>query len=198
MWSSVARAILSYRPFWLGLIVVLTGVMAYFGTRLQLSYQVARVLPLSDSTQQQYDRFKQRFGADGTLMVVGWQSDRWFDLPVYQGWYDMTDRVGKLPGVKQVLSTTRLYTLDRQEEKWTMNPLVRQRPQTQQDADSLKKQVLSLPFYEGLLFNPDTKATLMAISFDERKLNSRDRIELVETIRRYGKEFADKNRVELH
>ncbi|MBC3788733.1 efflux RND transporter permease subunit [Spirosoma utsteinense] len=198
MWSYVARAILSYRPFWLGLLVLLTGLMAYFGTRLQLSYQVARVLPLSDSTQQQYDRFRQRFGADGTLMVVGWQSDRWFDLPVYQGWYDMTDRVGKLPGVKQVLSTTRLYTLGKNGESWTVNPLIRQRPKTQLAVDSLKEQVLSLPFYEGLLFNPETKATLMAISFDERKLNSRDRIELVETIRRYGQAFAGKNHVDLH
>ena len=198
MWSTIARAILSYRLFWLGFLVVLTGVMAYFGTRIQLSYQVARVLPLSDSTQIQYDRFKKRFGADGTLMVIGWQSDRWFDLPVYQSWYDMTERVGKVAGVKQVLSTTRLFTLERQDASWAVKPLGGQRPTTQAEVDSLKQRVLSLPFYEGLLFNPTTKATLMAISFDEKKLNSKDRIAVVDTIRRYGREFAEKNQLELH
>jgi predicted RND superfamily exporter protein len=198
MWSLVVRAILSFRVFWLVFLVVLAGVMAYFGTHLQLSYQIARVLPLSDSTQQQYERFKQRFGADGTLMVVGWQDDRWFDLPVYQGWYRMTEQVGKLPGVKQVLSTTRLYKLEKQDTAWAIKPVVSRMPQTQAEADSLKKQVLALPFYQGLLVNPDTKATLMAITFDERKLNSRDRIALVQTIRQYGQEFADKNNIALH
>ncbi len=198
MGSIIARTILSYRPFWLVFLVLLCGLMAYFGTRLQLSYQIARVLPLSDSTQQQYDRFKKRFGADGTLMVVGWQSDRWFDLPVYQGWYDMTERVGKLAGVKQVLSTTRLYTLEKQETAWGIKPLIVQRPQTQLEVDSLKNRVLSLPFYEGLIFNPTSKATLMAISFDERKLNSRDRIALVESIREYGRAFAEANKIDLH
>ncbi|UFH52997.1 RND family transporter [Spirosoma sp. KNUC1025] len=198
MWSTIARAILSYRIFWLSILVVLTGVMAYFGTGIQLSYQLARVLPLSDSTQIQYERFKQRFGADGTLMVIGWQSDRWFDLPVYQDWYDMTDRVGKVAGVKQVLSTTRLFTLERQEASWTIKPLGGQRPTTQAEVDSMKQKVLALPFYEGLLFNPTSKATLMAISFDEKKLNSKERISVVNTIRSYGQEFARKNGLELH
>ncbi|GAB3491304.1 MMPL family transporter [Spirosoma knui] len=198
MWSAVVRAILSFRLFWLTFLVLLTGVMAYFGTRLQLSYQIARVLPLSDSTQQQYERFKQRFGADGTLMVVGWQSDRWFDLPVYQGWYQMTERVGKLPGVKQVLSTARFYKLEKRDTAWSLQPVISQMPQTQGDVDSLKEQVLALPFYEGLLYNPATKSTLLAITFDERKLNSRDRIALVATIRQYGREFAEKNKITLH
>lgn len=198
MWSAIARTILSYRLVWLGFLVVLTGVMAYFGTRLQLSYQIARVLPLSDSTQYQYERFKERFGADGTLMVIGWQSDRWFDLPVYQGWYQMTEQVGKLQGVRQVLSSARMFNLQRNDSTWGIRPVVTRMPQTQAEVDSLKTQVLSLPFYEGLLINPATKATLMAITFDEQKLNSRARIELVQTIREYGKAFAEKNNIELH
>ncbi|KAB7730098.1 MMPL family transporter [Rudanella paleaurantiibacter] len=198
MWSAIARTILSYRLVWLGFLVMLTGVMAYFGTRLQLSYQIARVLPLSDSTQFQYERFKERFGADGTLMVIGWQSDRWFDLPVYQGWYQMTEQVGKLQGVRQVLSSARMFNLQRNDSTWGIRPVVTRMPQTQAEVDSLKTQVLSLPFYEGLLINPATKATLMAITFDEQKLNSRARIELVQTIREYGKAFAEKNNIELH
>ncbi|GAB4036819.1 efflux RND transporter permease subunit [Spirosoma jeollabukense] len=198
MWSSVARAILAYRAFWLILLALSTGVMAYIGTRIQLSYQIQRVLPLSDSTQQHYESFKKRFGADGTLMVIGWQSDRWFDLPVYQDWYKLTERMKKMTGVKQVLSTTSLYTLEKQGTAWGVKPLIKQYPQSQVEVDSLKKQVLSLPFYEGLLFNQKTKATLMAISFDEKKLNSKARIAVVDSIRRFGQAFAEKNSIELH
>ncbi|WP_420151680.1 efflux RND transporter permease subunit [Spirosoma sp.] len=198
MWSTIARAILSYRLFWLGFLVLLTGVMAYFGTKIQLSYTLARVLPLTDSTQIQYERFKTQFGADGTLMVIGWQSDRWFDLPVYQDWYDMTDKVGKVTGVKQVLSTARLFTLERDGDSWSVKPLVTKRPTTQAEVDSMKQRVLALPFYEGLLFNPSSKSTLMAISFDEKKLNSKERQLWVSKIRSYGEQFAQKNGLELH
>lgn len=198
MWSTITRYILTYRRFWILFLLLITALMCVLGTRLQLSYQVARVLPLSDSTQLQYERFKQRFGADGTLMVVGWQNDRWFDLPVYQGWYDMTEQVRRLPGVKDVLSTARLYTIEKQDTTWAIRQVVRQRPQSRLEVDSLQKQVLDLPFYEGLLFNPKSKATLMAISFDEKKLNSRERIAIVGTIRQYGSAFARKNNIELH
>ena len=198
MWSVITRYILTYRRFWILLLLLITALMCVLGTRLQLSYQVARVLPLSDSTQLQYERFKQRFGADGTLMVVGWQNDRWFDLPVYQGWYDMTEQVRRLPGVKDVLSTARLYTIEKQDTTWAIRQVVSQRPQNQLEVDSLQKQVLDLPFYEGLLFNPKSKATLMAISFDEKKLNSRERIAIVGTIRQYGSAFARKNNIDIH
>ncbi len=198
MWSKITRTLLAYRLFWVGAMVLLTAVMAFLGTRIQLSYQIARVLPLSDSTQYQYERFKQRFGADGTLMVVGWQDNRWFDLPVYQSWYDMNEMVRKLSGVKEAMSITHLYTIEKPDSGWTIRPLISKRPETQTEADSLKNQVLSLPFYEGLLYNPKSHATLMAISFDEKKLNSRDRIAIVETIRQYGKEFSEKHNIRIH
>ncbi|GAA4454477.1 MMPL family transporter [Nibrella saemangeumensis] len=173
--------------------------MAYMGaTRLQLSYQIARVLPMSDTTQQQYEQFKQRFGADGTLMVIGWQDNRWYDLPVYQHWYDMTEQVRQLPGVKDVLSSTRIYTLERLDTGWQVCPLLNHRPRSQAEVDSLRDRTLALPFYQGLLYNPKTKATLMAISFDEKSLNSRQRIAMVETIRQHGQAFSQATGIPLH
>lgn len=198
MWMSLARGILRLRLLWLGILILTTIGMGYLGSHLQLSYQIARVLPLSDSTQQHYEEFKQRFGVDGSVMVVGWQDKRWFDLPVYQAWYDMTEQVRKLPGIKDALSTTRLYTIARKDTTWGINQVVGQRPQTQQQVDSLQKTVLSLPFYDGLLVNPDTKATLMAVSLDEKKLNTKARLSIVAAIRQYGDAFAKKTGVTVH
>ncbi|GAB3886527.1 efflux RND transporter permease subunit [Spirosoma agri] len=198
MWISIARGILKLRLLWLIVLLAVTIGMGYLGTSLQLSYQVARVLPLSDSTQQHYEDFKRRFGIDGSVMIVGWQDKRWFDLPVYQSWYDMTEQVRKLSGVKDVLSTTRLYTIAKKDTAWGINQIVSQRPQTQQQVDSLSKRILSLPFYDGLLVNPDTRSTLMAISLDEKKLNTKDRLAIVASIRRFGDAFAKKTGVTIH
>jgi predicted RND superfamily exporter protein len=198
MWISIARGILKLRLFWLSVLILVTIAMGYLGTHLQLSYQIARVLPLSDSTQQHYEDFKRRFGIDGSVMVVGWQDKRWFDLPVYQAWYDMTEQVRKLSGVKDALSTTRLYTIAKKDTAWGINQVVLQRPQSQQEVDSLEKKILSLPFYDGLLVNSEAKSTLMAISLDEKKLNTKDRLSIVATIRKYGDAFAKKTGVTVH
>jgi predicted RND superfamily exporter protein len=198
MWISIARGILKLRLFWLSVLILVTIAMGYLGTHLQLSYQIARVLPLSDSTQQHYEDFKRRFGIDGSVMVVGWQDKRWFDLPVYQAWYDMTEQVRKLSGVKDALSTTRLYSIAKKDTAWGINQVVLQRPQSQQEVDSLEKKILSLPFYDGLLVNSEAKSTLMAISLDEKKLNTKDRLSIVATIRKYGDAFAKKTGVTVH
>ncbi|WP_128543397.1 efflux RND transporter permease subunit [Larkinella soli] len=198
MGTWLSRIILSNRIYWLIFLVITTALMGFLGTRLQLSYQIARVLPLSDSTQLHYEEFKKRFGADGALMVVGFRSSQWFDLPVYQRWYDFSNQVRELDGVKEVLSTARLYTLQRTDSAWAAQAVVPHRPATQAEADSLHKAVMNLPFYEGLLFNSGSKATLMAISLDEKTLNSKQRIGLVETIRKYGAEFAKGTGLEVH
>lgn len=198
MWMLIARGILKLRLFWLSILILMTIGMAYLGSHLQLSYQIARVLPLSDSTQQHYEEFKQRFGIDGSVMIVGWQDKRWFDLPVYQAWYDMTEDVRKLTGVKDVLSISRLYTIAKKDSSWGINQVVTERPRTQQQVDSLQARILSLPFYDGLLVNPETQSTLMAVSLDEKKVNTKERLGIVAAIRERGEAFAKQTGIDVH
>lgn len=198
MWMLIARGILKLRLFWLSILILMTIGMAYLGSRLQLSYQIARVLPLSDSTQQHYEEFKQRFGIDGSVMIVGWQDKRWFNLPVYQAWYDMTEDIRKLTGVKDVLSTSRLYIIAKKDTSWGINQVVTKRPRTQQQVDSLQARILSLPFYDGLLVNPETQSTLMAVSLDEKKVNTKERLGIVAAIRERGEAFAKQTGIDVH
>lgn len=172
--------------------------MGFLGTRLQLSYQIARVLPLSDSTQIEYERFKQRFGADGTSMVIGFQDEKWFSLPIYQAWYDLTTDIKSMHGVREVLSSARVFHLQKTDSSWALKPLITARPSSQADVDTLKKQLFDQPFYEGVVFNPETKSTLMVITFNEKVLNSKERITIVETIRAKGKAFSEKTGIDLH
>lgn len=198
MWTSLARTILKLRLLWLSILIIATIGMASLGTRIQLSYQVARLLPLSDPTQQHYETFKKRFGVDGAVMVVGWQDNRWFDLPVYQAWYDLSEQIRHLPGVKDVLSTARLYKIARNDTTWGISQVIQQRPQSQAQVDTLRSQIFALPFYDGVLLNTESKSTLMAITLDEKKLNSRERIAIVGAIRQYGDAFSRKNGIPLH
>jgi predicted RND superfamily exporter protein len=66
-----ARIILRYRIITLIVLVTLTGVMVFFTSKVKLSYEAARILPPKDSTYHQYLKFKEKFGEDGTVMVIG-------------------------------------------------------------------------------------------------------------------------------
>ena len=70
MWKVIARVILRQRWLLLIIVGVMSIVMAYFGRNVELSYDLAQMLPLSDSTFIKYKEFKERFGEDGNVFNI--------------------------------------------------------------------------------------------------------------------------------
>lgn len=200
MLEAAARIILRYRVATLIVLLLLTGFMGYMASHVKLSYEGAKILPESDSTYAQYLKFKKQFGEDGTVMVIGFQSDKIWTKQTFGDWYDLTANVKKVEGIQEVLSIGRAFHVVRNDslQQLDFKPLVTRRPESQEEVDSLRSSLESLPFYSGLLFNPETQATLMAITFDQAKLNTKGRIETVRAIKAMADSFAVANQVELH
>jgi predicted RND superfamily exporter protein len=76
--------------------------------------------------------------------------------------------------------------------------LVAEKLNSQAEVDSVKNILDHLPFYQGFIINEETDATLMAITFDKKKLNTKNRIEIVNIIKSKAEEFGKKNNVEVH
>jgi predicted RND superfamily exporter protein len=200
MFEAAARIILRYRFVTLVVLIALTSVMAFFTTKVQLSYEAARILPLSDSTYSQYLKFKQKFGEDGTVMVIGFQNESLWNQKVLADWYDLTNDIKKIEGIQEVISIARAFHVVRNDSlhKLDFKPLLVSRPETQLQADSLREGIEQLPFYQGLLYNDSTKATVMAITFDQDKINTRGRIEIVNQIKDMAEKFSANNHLTLH
>jgi uncharacterized protein len=200
MWASIAKIILQNRIAWLVLIAISTLFMGYQGSRIELSYELSRVLPASDPTEVAYQRFRQQFGQDGSVMVIGWQDQRLFQLNQFQGWHRLTNEIKGLEGIKDVLSMANVYNVVRNDSlsRFDFQPVVTSPPATQAELDSLKEELLALPFYDGLLYNSRTGATLMAITFDQKTINSRSRIAIVRQIREKADAFAQAYGADLH
>ena len=200
MLEAVARLILRYRVAVIAVLIALTGFMAYMATFVKLSYESAKILPESDSTYAEYLKFKRQFGEDGTVMVIGFQSDKIWQLNTFNDWYKLTDEIKKVEGIQEVLSIGRSFAVRRNDslQQLDFKPLVVHQLSTQQEADSIHDLLTKLPFYEGLLFNPKTNATLMAITFDQAKLNTKGRIFTVRKIKEMADAFAAQNNLELH
>jgi uncharacterized protein len=198
--EAAARIILRYRTATLITLLVMTGVMAYLASSVKLSYEAAKILPPTDPTYAEYLQFKEKFGEDGTVMVIGFQNDSLWTQRVFASWYTLTAKIKAIEGIQEVVSVARAFYVVRNDSlhKLDFKPLLSHAPQTQAEVDTLKEKISRLPFYDGLLYNPETKATVMAITFDQNKINTKGRIEIVNYIKELSEEFAQTNNIELH
>lgn len=200
MWTYLVRIILRNRLGNLIIIALITAFMAYKCFDVQLSYEMAKMLPDSDSTSIEYNNFREKFGEDGSVLFVAIQDDKLFNLDEFNDWYDLTYRIKDIDGVEEVISIAKIYSLTKNDslKKFELNPIITEKPKTQKELDSLKNLIYSLQFYDGLLYNKKSNVTLMAITLDKDKLNTKSRVELIYDIKNTVDEFGKKYNIDVH
>lgn len=200
MWNKLATYIIRYRLWWVALVLVSTVFMAYEASKIELSYQFARILPANDPVEKEYQDFRKLFGEDGSVMVIGWQDPGLFEVNKFQDWCKLSQQIKNTKGIKNVLSLANLQKMVRNDSlsRFDFAPIIKDIPTTQPEVDSLKKEILNLPFYEGLVLNSKTNATLIVITFNDKELNSKRRLTIVSDIEAMAEEFAVKYKTDLH
>lgn len=200
MWSFLARNILRNRLIYLSIIIGITVVLGFFATKIELSYEFAKILPSDDPAEITYNDFKKIFGEDGAVMVIGYKSDNIFELKTFNDWAALSDNIKKIDGIQNVLSVDKVYGLLRNDslQKFNYFPLLQAQPRSQQELDSIKQDILSYPFYKGLVYNDSLTTTLMAITFNKKDLDSKNRLGIVAQIKELGDAFAQHNNVKIH
>jgi len=200
MWGTIARIILRNRIVILLILLAITIFMGWQASKIELSYQFAKPLPQDDQAMLDYNSFKKMFGEDGNVMVIGLQDSNLFELSKFNYYYDLVNDIKQINGIKQVLSVSNLYNIYKNDslKKFQFLQIINKKPNSQQELDSIKKVIYSLPFYNGLVINKKSNATVMAITFDDKKLNSKARIEIVKVIKDKADAFSLKHNIELH
>ena len=200
MFTHISRFILKHRTFLIVILSLLTVFMAYEGKNVKLSYENSSLLPEKDSTRIEYLKFKNLFGEDGNVIVIGTINPELFKLDQFNAWTELGDNIRKVDGVLEVLNISRAINLVKNEEthQFSIVPVVTQKPTTQAEVDSLKNSIHKLKFYEGLLYNSKTNATLMTITLDKKKINDISRIAIIKSISEAVNAYKTKNNVEIH
>lgn len=200
MWKSFSTLLLRNKLVFTVTVLLLTLFMSWKASRMELSYEFAKILPDNDSTFIEYQKFKKQFGEDGNVMVIGFQDKDLFQLEKFRDWHKLAGDIKNISGIKDILSISTIYrmVLDDSLEKFEFVPLIQHPIASQQEVDSLKEEILSLPFYEGIIYNKETGATLIAITFKKKDLDSKRRLEMVDEIRAIGDAFSKKYNLELH
>lgn len=203
MWAALSRYILRYRLPILIFVGAMTVLMGYMATKAEMTYTLVQLLPEDDEEYQAYESFKKKFGEDGNLIVIGFEDKNLFQKDVFVDWSNATDSIKAVPEVKNVLSISGIYNLTRDDSLQRFNalPVMQKKPQTQAEMDSLKNTILSLKFYDELLFTKTLNgnyATVMLITMDQNSIDQKGRKDVINHLISYTQKFGAKHNVQIH
>mgnify|MGYP000169677031 FL=1 len=119
-WDWIGKSILRYKFPLLGFILLLTVGLGFKASQIQLSYELAKILPKTDEHFQLYEGFKKKYGEDGAVMVMAVENNQIFSPEEFKAWRELSTAVKKQPGIKNVLSLANLpeLYLDSTEKKF--------------------------------------------------------------------------------
>ena len=200
MWNSLGRFILKYRILLLVLLLGATAFMAYKAKELQLSYEFANAIPTDHPKYKAYQEFRKKFGEDGNLLVIGLQTEKFFEEKIFNDYTHLVKDIKKVNGVEDIISITTAVNLikDSATEKLGPEPIFEDKVLSQAEIDSSRNVLFSLPFYRGLLFNPDSSAWLLGVHINRAILVSKAREKTVAEIISLTDGFSRKYSLDTH
>jgi uncharacterized protein len=200
MWESIARLVLKFRFLLLIVLLSATAYMAFRASHVKLSYDFNSAIPTDNPKYKAYQEFRKRFGDDGNLLVVGVQTDKLFQSDIFTDYIALTERLKRVPGVDNVLGVSSAVNLIRDTNTNKFRTVsIFSAPYTQERLDSSKGVLLNLPFYKGLLYNPETNTWLMVVNVNKNVMNSAKRIVTVKGITDAIDSFSQRHTtLELH
>ncbi len=200
MWRKTGEFILKYRFPLLFILIATTAVMGYWASKVELSYEFTRAIPANHPANKTYQAFKQKYGQDGNLLVIGIRTDQLFTEKLFNAYAALHRDLKKVRGVTDVISVPSAIGLskDSATEKLNAVPIFAERPLSQSELDSSKAVFLNFPFYQTLLYNPVTNAWLMGVSVDKKVMNSKKRNDVVRDIRALTDAFSKNSGQEVY
>ncbi len=198
MWHRIAAFIIKFRITLLLILLGITLVMGYYATKVELSYEFTNAIPTDNPKYKDYQAFRKQFGEDGNLMVIGVQTDKFFNGDFFADYTALVHKLEKVKAVENVLSVPGAINLIKDTATGQLKVVKLVPDNTLPDAVAVRSAFTNLPFYNGFLYNSDSNAYLMALRIDKKVLNSKNRSGVVKEIVALSDEFGKKYNIEMH
>ena len=104
MWKRLGEFVLRFRALLLVLLLAVTALMGYYASQVKLSYEFSKAIPTDNPKYRDYIAFKEKFGDDGNLLVVGIQTEKLFTLDVFNAYRELQRQLKSVTHVEDVLS----------------------------------------------------------------------------------------------
>ena len=223
MWNRITRIILRNRIAILIGIALLTVFMALQTRNIKYSYEEANLLPDDDPVTLNYKAFKEKFGEEATMIIMGTSDSLIYTPEIFNNWKKLGDEIAalSLDDIKKftenkkapqanlsegdklvsgVISVPNLKILQRNKElkRFDLVPLEDSIPKTPEQVKSIMDRLYNLPFFDQILYNKETKLITTSIIVNPKILNSETRVDLVKAIEYKVKQFEEENGIDVH
>lgn len=200
MWQALGKAVIRFRIPLIIALAMLTAFMGYHASRVKMSYDFSRAIPTDHPKYKAYLEFKKTFGEDGNLLTIGFISKDFFKAANFNAVTAFQERLKKIDGVEDIISVNGAITLKKNDSTGKLDAIkiFPKRVSSQPLLDSLKNVFYTLPFYKGLLYNPDTEAYLLGLRINREVLGSKERERVIGAIEKESASFAETTHFDLH
>ena len=200
MWQWLGKMVIKNRLVLLVLLLITTGIMGYYASKIKLSYEFTKSIPNDNPRYQDYLSFKRTFGDDGNLLVIGVQSNDLFTLKNFSSYQQLQQKLKQVPFVEDILSIPGAVSLlkDSAAEKLSAVKIFPEVLISQAQLDSAASNFFNLPFYRSLLYNNVTHAYLVGVRINKDVLNSPKRTKVVTDISKVVNDFQSETNIETH
>lgn len=199
MWDKIAAYILKYRVLNLVIVSIILIFLGLKAFNVKMGHNIANTLPDTDTTMIVYRQFLEKYGQDGRSIFVGMYDEDLFTLEHFQDYYDLNAKIREIIGVAECLSVTRVYNIKKNDsiKKFELTQVVKQRPETQEEVDAVKEEIMSLAMYDRLLFNTEKHSAMMLISLEDEYVNTKERANLIVSLKTLLDDFGKSHNIEM-
>ncbi len=200
MWSKFPHIVLKYRLILIIALLLFTAFMAWRAQDVKLAFNFNTAVPETDENFLYFQSFKEKFGEDGNVLVLGAKDSSLYELETFNKYRALNVELANLDGISNVISLASLQNIvkNTEERSFDLEPLIEEDPETQEELDALLQKAVDLKFYSGQLLNAENGATLILINMEREVLNSKKRNDVIDLIRVIGAEFTEDTGVQLY
>ncbi len=177
-WYLLSIKIIRNRTAILFFLFLITAFFAYQCKYIRFTQTEANLLPDDHPYTHEYNNFLKKFGEEGTLVVLGIQSDEVFQPKVMQSWNKMMRQFKSKKEIDLVISFHDIQKLkkDTVHQKFDLVPLLGKDELNAEELKFAKDELLNnLPFYESLLVNKKSGVVRNIVSIDKKIVNTKKR-----------------------
>ncbi|WP_409966494.1 hypothetical protein PIECOFPK_00640 [Mycovorax composti] len=199
MWEQLGKFILKNRFVLLVVMIVVTALFAVWGSKVEQGYEYTKAIPIDHPVNIALQEFKKKYGEDGNVIVLGVQTDAFFSEKFFNQYVALHDDLRKITGVIDIIGIPGAVNIikDATSSQLQAKRIFPSLPLSQQQIDNSAAIFQNLPFYKGLIYNPETQAYLMGLNMDPTVINSKKRDDVVAAITHRIQQFEQNTGVEV-
>ncbi|HYG03510.1 MAG TPA: efflux RND transporter permease subunit [Chryseosolibacter sp.] len=200
MWNNLAAFIIRYRLILIIIIGALTLFMGYQASRVQMSYDFARTVPLQDPDMIMLNKFRAQFGEDGNIIAVGIKDSALYEMDNFIAFREFCRNVKQIGGVNEVIAlpVLKMILKDAANSRFYLANIFPEKINDEEVYDSLLALTADQRFYMDQLVNERNGATMMLISIQKDVMNSSRREGLAASLVEFGTAFENETGIDLH